>query len=75
MKFEHKEPKIGLSIKNKSGKRKLSRDRGLMSKTPSDPCVNNNAQNTVIIDSLNIILNLCVSIRCFYIGCQTKSLQ
>ena len=38
-KSEHMEPKIGLSIKNKSGKRKLSRGEGLRSKTQSDPCV------------------------------------
>ena len=38
-KSKHKEPKIGLSIKNKSGKRRLSRGGGLTSKTPSDPCV------------------------------------
>ena len=38
-KSKHKEPKIGMSIKNKSGKRRLSGGGGLTSKTPTNPCV------------------------------------
>ena len=39
MKSEHLDPNIGLSIKNKSGKWKLSHGGGLKSKPPSNPCV------------------------------------
>ena len=35
----HLEHITALSIKNKSGKRKLSRGGGLRSKAPPDPCV------------------------------------
>ena len=39
MKYEYLDHNIRLSIKNKSGKRRLSRGGGLTSKTPSDPFV------------------------------------